>query len=175
MKLLTQDSSLTSHRVCSAYPIPAAELWPTSLPPPLQQPHIFEEAIDIISQARVRVMPLLTTQLGCCRTCGKSMSSPEHSQYKGQCYRPSLFPDVSKEKGLIQCRNEANVKTAAKINHLLFNISVITYQKPHLHTQVGLNETTLECASTRPHRKPQIWFSHIGCVKVSWAAGRNVC
>ena len=49
----------------------------------------------------------------CCRICSKPMSSPDHSQYRGQRYCPSLYPDVSKEEWLIQRRAEAKAKAVA--------------------------------------------------------------
>ena len=55
-----QGLSLPSRKVCSASPLPAAELRPTSPRPPPEQPHIFEEVVDTVGQARVRGMPPAT-------------------------------------------------------------------------------------------------------------------
>ena len=49
----------------------------------------------------------------CCRICDKPMSSPDHSQYRGQRYCPSLYPEVTKEEWLTQRRTEAKSKAEA--------------------------------------------------------------
>lgn len=181
MKLLMQGLSLPTRRVCSASPLPAAQLRPTSPPPPPQQPHIFDEPVDTVGQAKVRGMPPPTLVIApssatttictvnppavatctsalipavpspsvsrttqwrqrkkassqsatpsvmvstgsttttcpgrkeyCCRICSKPMSSPDHSQYRGQRYCPSLYPDISKDVWLTQRRAEAQAKS----------------------------------------------------------------
>ena len=55
-----QGLSLPSRKVCSASPLPAAELRPTSPQPPPEQPYVFEEVVDTVGQARVRGMPPAT-------------------------------------------------------------------------------------------------------------------
>ena len=42
-----------------------------------------------------------------CRKCGKPSSSPDHSQFRGQRYCPSAYPDLTKEEWLAQRRAEA--------------------------------------------------------------------
>ena len=42
-----------------------------------------------------------------CRKCGKPSSSPDHSQFRGQQYCPSAYPDLTKEEWLAQRRAEA--------------------------------------------------------------------
>ena len=187
MKLLMQGISLPARNLCSASPLPAEQHRPTSPQPPPEHPHVFEEAVDTVGQARVRGMPPptlmvppveptytsndTTTLSGvmiptvsrttqwrhrrkastssntpaastaatvavtitatttttattsarapgrkeyCCRICNKPMSSPDHSQYRGQRYCPSLYPEVTKEEWLTQRRFEAKAKAEAK-------------------------------------------------------------
>lgn len=187
VKLLMQGLSLPARNLCSASPLPAAQHRPTSPQPPPEQPHVFEEAVDMVGRARVRGMPPPTlvvppveptytsnditassgvmiptvsrttqwmqrrkgstssnTQAAstpatvavattatttttsttaarapgrkeyCCRICNKPMSSPDHSQYRGQRYCPSLYPEVTKEEWLAQRRTEAKAKAEAK-------------------------------------------------------------
>ena len=52
-----QGLSLPSRKVCSASPLPAAQLRPTSPQPPPEQSHVFEEVMDTVGQARIRGMP----------------------------------------------------------------------------------------------------------------------
>lgn len=52
----------------------------------------------------------------CCRICSKPMSSTDHSQYRGQRYCPSLYPDTSKEEWLAQCRAKAKAKATPTPN-----------------------------------------------------------
>ena len=49
-----------------------------------------------------------------CRICGKAMSSPDHSQFRGKRYCPSLYPEVSKEEWLALRRAEAKAKAGSK-------------------------------------------------------------
>ena len=186
VKLFMQGLSLPSRKVCSVSPLPEAQLQPTSPQPPPEQPHVFEETVDTVGQARVRGMPPLTLMVSpavlsntsndtttspvtitatmptelvvptisastprttqwrqwkkaatsrlsatptastaatataattsartpgrkeyYCRIYGKPMSFPDHSQYRGQRYCPSLYPDVTKEEWLTQRRTEA--------------------------------------------------------------------
>lgn len=58
--------------------------------------------------------PKTTRKDYCCRSCGKAMSSPDHSQFRGQRYCPSLFPDVTKEEWLVQKRAETKTKASPK-------------------------------------------------------------
>ena len=55
--LLLQGLSLPSPSVCSLTPLPPLQERPVSPPPPLEQPHTFDEPEDTLGQAQVRGVP----------------------------------------------------------------------------------------------------------------------
>ena len=54
VRTLLQGLSLPSPSAVSSSPLLPVQTRPTELPPPPQQPHIFEESPDTVGQARVR-------------------------------------------------------------------------------------------------------------------------
>ena len=57
IKLLMHGLSIPSHRVCSATPLPTAQLRPTSPPPLPVQPLLYLEVEDTVGEANVRGKP----------------------------------------------------------------------------------------------------------------------
>ena len=71
------------------------------------------------------------------------MSTPDHSQYRGQCYYPSLYPEVTKEEWRTQRRTEAKAKPNMKVEK----------EQEHPLTEEERGTETVKPSSTPPPKK----------------------